>query len=508
VVTEDGGVYMWGALDAYALGEEDLLSPGNPLPCTHPALLNPRRWVDAGAHAAEDKKVVNAELGSYSVALVTEEGGLYCFGLGEYGGPGHGSTHHVYFPTRVTGGLEHEHVVTARLGNTHTVVLTEAGRVWTFGTNPNGQLGTGWLGSGTQVFGPQLLAGILCGVKVVHISCGGTHTIAVAETGRMLSWGLNDVGQLGVGDNLPRFTPTEIEGAIAQERVVFTSSSTATNAAVTTTNAIWLWGLNSSGQMGLGKTDAAEFFCVLHPMAMPKVRHMENVSAVACHDQFTLALNTNKRGMGEVWVWGRSDEMSAWQQVPLGNGNWRPALKPTLITGELAHHSVVSVSCGRWHVIALTEEGRIFTWGRGRVELPEDEMEEDEEEYRPHLGAPGHGENDVLGPKLLAQSIYADPLPPIGRLRPLSRDKALAFAMAAQSRLGGESLARLLMAELIQRILDCAAASIPRLSPGVLRLMGGGYTQPRKQLSSSLSGLGGGGGGGASLRRSSRTIKR
>ena len=49
---------------------------------------------------------------------------------------------------------------------------------------------------------------------------------------------------------------------------------------------------------------------------------MDHVTSMSCHDQFTLALNTNPRGRGEVWVWGKTDGLGAWAQIPLGTGDW------------------------------------------------------------------------------------------------------------------------------------------------------------------------------------------
>jgi RCC1 and BTB domain-containing protein len=76
------------------------------------------------------------------------------------------------------------------------------------------------LGTGTNVdieFRPHLVAGTLSNVRVVHISFGNTNTLAVAETGQMFSWGLNDSGQLGLGHMTSQSTPMLIEDNIAQE---------------------------------------------------------------------------------------------------------------------------------------------------------------------------------------------------------------------------------------------------------------------------------------------------
>ena len=466
VVTEDGGVFVWGFLDALVPEDQDVHAPALSLPSTRPSRMSPHNWMDTGQPLAGAQKVVTGELGPYSGALVTEDGGLFCFGLGYFGGTGQGTTDSVLVPTRVRGGLQDEHVLVARVA-VATSVLTKEGHVWTFGNNSKGQLGVGTFVD--DVFGPQRVAGALSNVRVVHLSCGNIHTLAVASTGRVFSWGGNDTGQLGQGDVAPRSTPTPIEGAVAQERVVFTASSTFTNAAVTSTNRVWMWGYHACYQMGpIAASDVTlveERCCVLTPAPLPKIKNMDNVTMMACHDEYTLALNTNQHGKGEVWVWGRCQDMGAWRDIPLGTGGWQPASKPKLIGGQLARHSAASVSCGRWHGAVLTEEGRVFTWGRGWLRDPMGFEE---------FGFAGHGEHHVLTPRLLADA-HGAPLPPVGRLRPLSQDKALAFAMAAHARLGSGSLPRLLMPELIQKTVELAGCRGEELSDGVLRLLGAGY---------------------------------
>jgi len=90
------------------------------------------------------------------------------------------------------------------------------------------------------------------------------------------------------------------------------------------------------------------------------------------------------------------------------------------------------ISCCAYHVCALTEEGLVFTWGRGKVVFAGPQRIE------PVMGSHGQGEEDVLSPKLLTKSDLT-PLPPVGRCRPLPLQKALAFAMLSHARLGSNS---------------------------------------------------------------------
>ena len=147
-----------------------------------------------------------------------------------------------------------------------------------------------------------------------------------------------------------------------------------------------------------------------------------------------IALTTNKSARGEIWVWDRWKHESHPTYAPVGDGTWNQTLEPTLIGDELEHHSVVSVSCGEYHVCDLTEEGFVFTWGLGKVvfEFPENP------DIQPVICSHGHGSEDVLSPKLLTKSDLT-PLPWVGRCRPLPLQKDLAFVMLSDARLGSNS---------------------------------------------------------------------
>jgi len=51
---------------------------------------------------------------------------------------------------------------------------------------------------------------------LVDIDCGYHHTIVLSEDGRCFVWGSNLRGQLGVGDNQNRNKPTLINNLIPQ----------------------------------------------------------------------------------------------------------------------------------------------------------------------------------------------------------------------------------------------------------------------------------------------------
>ncbi|CAD7704762.1 unnamed protein product [Ostreobium quekettii] len=130
----------------------------------------------------------------HSVALLAD-GQVSCWGWSLYGQCGQGSTSDVLSPTIVAdlGGLMVTHVG-AGLG--HTTACTDAGAVYVWGTNGEGQLGV----EGRSAFHATLLESpVLDSEDVVKVCCGARHTVALTRSKRAYSWGWDEYGQLGAG---------------------------------------------------------------------------------------------------------------------------------------------------------------------------------------------------------------------------------------------------------------------------------------------------------------------
>lgn len=162
-----------------------------------------------------------AACGGYFTVAVTEDGELLACGFGGHGQLGLGAVLHQQQPARA-GGLElfaNQRIRLAAAGWRHLAVVAEDGAVYTCGYGGHGQLGTG---DGqprrrlTRV--PQAL---FAGSRVVMVSCGGSHTMAVTAVGHAWTCGRNECGQLGVGDTANRLGFTRVDaGQLGGARIV------------------------------------------------------------------------------------------------------------------------------------------------------------------------------------------------------------------------------------------------------------------------------------------------
>lgn len=82
-------------------------------------------------------------------------------------------------------------IIDIACGLHHTVVLTQAGEVFTFGSNQYGQLGTGDI---LPYVGPVQ---VKLNSTIVQVAAGSNHTVLLSSRGVMYTFGQHTRGQLG-----------------------------------------------------------------------------------------------------------------------------------------------------------------------------------------------------------------------------------------------------------------------------------------------------------------------
>ena len=77
------------------------------------------------------------------------------------------------------------------------------------GNNFYGRLGLGDQSlSNTSV---PCLVESLVNEKIISVTCGSTHTVAINKEGEVYSWGLGEFGALGTGNITTMYCPTKID---------------------------------------------------------------------------------------------------------------------------------------------------------------------------------------------------------------------------------------------------------------------------------------------------------
>ncbi|MDR3739852.1 MAG: hypothetical protein P4L40_12635 [Terracidiphilus sp.] len=312
--------------------------------------------------------IVSAAAGDEHSLWLCEDGNVYACGRGTNGqlaldisDTGPGSTG-AAAPTLIKA-MHQFKVLQMGAGLAHSLLLTEAGEPFAFGSNKSGQLGRRVPGDGlnfeladpSQCFVPLRVAG-LGGTRIVQVAAGAEHSVLLSDIGRVLTFGCGRFGRLGLGDESNQPLPRQVDGLRERAIGVFAGGE---HTHALTPSGLWSWGNGQCGRLGTGSSsDALTPVCV-EGLAGASIAH---VSAGLAHTLVAL-------GDGRVCAFG----WGAFGQLGLGSTDdvSVPTILPTLRSVR-----VVAVAAGAQHSLIMDASGCVYACGkgtRGRLGLGEEE---------------------------------------------------------------------------------------------------------------------------------------
>jgi alpha-tubulin suppressor-like RCC1 family protein len=261
-VTKGGQVYAWGRNNAGQVGDGT----------TKQRLTPVRVHLPAGVNVTAVRPG-----GDFSLAL-TAGGKVLAWGDNAGGELGNGSrkSSRLPVPVRLPKGVT---IKAISAGEGDSFALTSTGRVLSWGGNGNGQLGTGTT-KGRLTPGYVSLP---TGTTVASIAAGPLTGYAVTKGGGMLAWGLNNDGQLGDGTTKQRDKPVRVSLPTGT-KVVAAVSGLQHVLALTKGGKVLAWGDNQVGQLGIGTTVDR------HRPAVVSLPTGTKVSALAAGKDYSMAL--------------------------------------------------------------------------------------------------------------------------------------------------------------------------------------------------------------------------
>ena len=236
-------------------------------------------------------------------------------------------------------------IVRIETGDSHACALKTDGAITCAGANWYGNLGIGQLGTSIS-WTPQQVVGV---DDATDIALGFAHTCAVHATGEVSCWGVNDVGQLGTGEenfgtNAP--APVKVLG-ITDATAVAAGNSSAT-CALHATGEVSCWGSSAFGVLGTAADPASD-----HSAVPVKIEGITDAAAVTV-------------GFSHMCVLHSTSEISCWGADQLGqlgtteNIQDSHSAAPVLVPGI---DDAKDVSAGVAHTCALRESGQVICWG-------------------------------------------------------------------------------------------------------------------------------------------------
>eukprot|EP01117_Protostelium_nocturnum_P018843 TRINITY_DN7967_c0_g1_i1.p1 TRINITY_DN7967_c0_g1~~TRINITY_DN7967_c0_g1_i1.p1 ORF type:complete len:1128 (+),score=398.43 TRINITY_DN7967_c0_g1_i1:226-3609(+) len=244
-------------------------------------------------------------------------------------------------------------------GGVHSALITSDGGLYMWGLNHEGQLGmenqmvknakTGKSKIRTTVKKPTLVAS-LKGHIITSVACGGHHTLALTSTGKVFGFGFNNLGQLGIGGNLPTsstnlssfcvYNPTEIPFTKPIKSI---AAGTTHSIALSDDYSVYTWGDNVFGELGRKKGKQNEPGEVTFPTNGSLDGSIPIIVKISAGAGTSAAVSDN----GRAFIWGRlaGDKMTCHQMIP------------RLLNSKVAQRLfVMDVACGSAHFCISASE--------------------------------------------------------------------------------------------------------------------------------------------------------
>jgi uncharacterized repeat protein (TIGR02543 family) len=307
---------------------------------------------------SEGETVTSISLGASHSALLTSTGRLFTWGSNSNGQLGDGTTTNSKMPTDITNNFDlisDETLTSVVLGGTNSAALTSTGRLFTWGSTLNNRLQTDFMLDAnpkdvTSSFN------LLPGESIASVALGYSNFAALTSTGRLFTWGNNWSGQLGDNTTTNKDVPnliTDLFNLYPNETIVSVSLGAFHAAALTSTGRLFTWGNNWSGQLGNNTTTPSNT-----PSQIDRFNLSvnETISSVVLGGFHSAALTSK----GRLFTWGSNNGGQ------LGDNSMTQRNTPTLITDAFdlnLEETISSIHLGAGFTAARTSTGRLFTWG-------------------------------------------------------------------------------------------------------------------------------------------------
>lgn len=228
-------------------------------------------------------------------------------------------------------------------GAYHLIALDNDGNVYGWGQSGYGETGC----KPTQ----SIYVSTPCNVikNIVQIGAGEYFSVALDVDGKVWTWGHNLYGQLGNGGNKNSQTPIAVDLNGEKARLIGGAYEGAF--AVTEEGHVWAWGDNEASGLGFQGSIYGVQKIIRTPTRVPKLdQYADRMTYIAGGNGWGEALLDD----GTVIGWGL--------HAALGQGTTKTNIsspEPVVVMKNVAQLYARYVGS-----IALTEDGKIYTWGQ------------------------------------------------------------------------------------------------------------------------------------------------
>ena len=222
-------------------------------------------------------------------------------------------------------------------GCVHSACVSKYGLVYTWGNNDCGQLGSG-NNQNTNI--PKQVPNL---TNIQNLSCGNRFTICIDLEGNIWSFGQNNSGQLGIGNTTNQNSPQKIENIPPMSLISCGYSHTL---CISQSQELWSFGSNSHSELCIKSKKIKE----ISPN-QTKINEIISISCGYCYSMF-------QKKDGLIYTCG----YNGWGQ--LGIGSTTDQKKPILLPNQI---NISKFQCGYGHSLFLDENGNVYGCGYSKA---------------------------------------------------------------------------------------------------------------------------------------------
>jgi len=198
------------------------------------------------------KRICQIAVGKEHAMALSEGGRLFAWGRNDFGQLGTGDEENRALPVYTE--LPYEtYIAQVSCGGNFTMAMEKRGSLWSWGrfqASNFPRLFTDTWCNGYESRGEDGIKGM----KIVKIGAGDQHMGVLTKENKLYTWGYNDFGQLGWGlhgvDRVGQQKPNLVKGMLETEEIVDFACGGGHTVAITKSARIFGWGSNTNGQLG------------------------------------------------------------------------------------------------------------------------------------------------------------------------------------------------------------------------------------------------------------------
>ena len=287
--------------------------------------------------------------GGFHFATLDFDGNIFTFGSNEYGTLGIGVDKHTLPSTCEPQRVDLPPCEQISCGDNFTICLCEDGLVYSFGINNDGQLGLG--NTEESYSSPQMIEALQ---DVEFIECGSYHTFCKTKNGKVFCWGYNGQGQLGLENTVKHSSPI-LCSSLVNEAIVDIKCGSYHTLSLTENQNVLSCGHNAYDQLGreIPKYTANIGYSLRQAPCSPsfqKIPKLSEIIRIECGNIHSICINAKNN----FFVFGGN------YCGQLGLGDNKNRSKPTK---HKKLSNIIDISKGGNHTFVKTSNNEIYAFG-------------------------------------------------------------------------------------------------------------------------------------------------